>query len=453
MASLRLGLACYLLCSALVAVSLGAAPPQAGKPGTQQETPRTYAFTFDKAPWPKVLEWLADVTGMPVITLYRPTGTFSFVPQTVDGKPRKYTLDEILDILSDALEGQKYMLVKRHASIGLFPVDDVDELGAGRFATYSIEDLASLPKSQMVRLVFQLRRVRVEDLGPALKQVMGPHSVIVPIEEANQVILIDTAARLRTIPALLNDIDGRRSGRWWTYKCRWANATAVAARLVPLLRERRELILLGVNEAANTIGVSAPPGKMALAKAAVNLLDVPRAPWGRRLGRPLMLKTFTLRTGNATAVAKVLQEIYRGTPSTRITAAGEALLVAYGPAIEMMDIPVLIADRHDWAPSADRILFDPDVDAAFVAKKLTDLVGDPASGGPDIHYDPGVHAIFVKGSPEQILEVKAVIRRLAMPERGWQSVGRRSLSLPAPGRDHEGLRLPRAFFRRALGTW
>jgi hypothetical protein len=375
----------FLVACCLLSAPLAAGSPQVGKPGVEQEGPRTFAFAFDKAPWPKVLEWLSDITGMPLITPHRPKGTFTFVPQTVDGKPRKYEVSEIIDILNDALEGQNYLIIRRHASVAIYSPDDLIE---NPWAC-QVEDLPSLATSQMARIRIQLRSVPADVVAPAVKRQMGPWSQVVPIEEANQLILIDMAGRLRTLSATLRDIEDRRSEFWWTYKCRWGRAGDIAARLGPLLRERREPILLGVNEAANTIVVNAPPAKLALAKAAVGLLDVPRGPWLRRIGQPMMLKLFPVLGGGATKLAKVLQEIYQASPWIRLAPIGEAFILAYAPPADLMEIAPLIAPA-----AAERIVFDSNVAGADFAEMLNKMMDAPANG-PDIQYDPVVNGILV----------------------------------------------------------
>src|SRR6266498_5355670 len=51
------------------------------------------AFEMRGKEWRTVFEWLADQTGMPYASPYpAPTGTFTFINPTVNGKPREYTL-------------------------------------------------------------------------------------------------------------------------------------------------------------------------------------------------------------------------------------------------------------------------------------------------------------------------------------------------------------------------
>src|SRR5262245_7663810 len=58
------------------------APP--AKPAARPDAPKapkekTVAFEMRDKPWPQVLEWLSDVTGLPVNTKDKPTGSMTYI--------------------------------------------------------------------------------------------------------------------------------------------------------------------------------------------------------------------------------------------------------------------------------------------------------------------------------------------------------------------------------------
>jgi hypothetical protein len=59
------------------------------------------AFSFDSKPWAGVFEWLTNQTDLPVITTYKPSGTFTF--QGPAGK--LYTVPEVIDIINGSGNG------------------------------------------------------------------------------------------------------------------------------------------------------------------------------------------------------------------------------------------------------------------------------------------------------------------------------------------------------------
>src|SRR5947209_3434495 len=56
----------------------------ADKPAEKVET---YEFVMRDKPWGAVFEWLTDNTGIPVVSNYKPQGTFNFIGP----KGKKYT--------------------------------------------------------------------------------------------------------------------------------------------------------------------------------------------------------------------------------------------------------------------------------------------------------------------------------------------------------------------------
>ena len=84
---------------------------------------KKYAFEFDKRPWREVFEWLSDRTGLPVITTLQPTGTFTYVAKVAGGR-KESTIPEIIDILNEALERDKFLLIRREASFTIVAADE-----------------------------------------------------------------------------------------------------------------------------------------------------------------------------------------------------------------------------------------------------------------------------------------------------------------------------------------
>jgi hypothetical protein len=185
---------------------------QTAKQDKQKPELRTYAFRWEKAPWSQVLRWLAETTGLPVIRSGPPNGSFTFIPPKVDGKEdKKYTLPEIIDILNESVSAQQFMIVRRQASIGIFPTDEPLDPAIPR--TVRIEDLLSddFAKTDVVRVVYPLKILKADTFAPSVKKMMGPFGNVAAVNNPNQLVLMDTVANLRTIVAAIRDIeDGKK---------------------------------------------------------------------------------------------------------------------------------------------------------------------------------------------------------------------------------------------------
>src|SRR5262245_37936135 len=65
------------------------------------------AFSMDSKPWSGVFKWVAEHTGLPVIGVLKPPGTFSFTSPP----GATYDVEEVIDIINEAMLAQKYYLL------------------------------------------------------------------------------------------------------------------------------------------------------------------------------------------------------------------------------------------------------------------------------------------------------------------------------------------------------
>jgi RNA polymerase sigma factor (sigma-70 family) len=155
---------------------------------------KRYAFSMKNKPWKEVIDWFADQTGLAFSGTYVPKGTFTFTPP--EGK--QYSIPEIVDIINEALQAEKdgkYLLVRRTQTFSLVPADE--RLPDGNKNTVAIEDLPKYGKSEIVRVDVRLKSGKAADWAPQLRKLMSAWGDAIPIEQTNQLILIDRVANLQ----------------------------------------------------------------------------------------------------------------------------------------------------------------------------------------------------------------------------------------------------------------
>jgi hypothetical protein len=410
-----------LLCTLLAFGCLGPVQAQLPSPKGQpkKEAPRTYTFSFNNAPWSQVLIWLSEVHGLPIITNYRPTGTFTFIPsKDATGKEyRKYTVPEIIDILNESLLAQKFIIVRRQASLGVYPADEV--LDAALIPTARMDDLADRGNTEVVRLVLPLKVLAAESLAPGVRRMLGPFGLVIPLAAANQLILIDTVGNLRVVVSLLQALEDHEEGAppLWSHKCQYCKAVVAVERLKDILGDPGKAVesskletgeakggatskpalptTFTADERTNSVFVSGPPDKIALARAVVAKLDVPTGPDDKpRVGGEPVLKTYTVPAGSAEAVVGILKEAMKSSPSLKIAAAGNASILVYAQPDDQMAIAKLLAgvlpppgnpgkSNEQPEPSSD-----PDFTAAGAAGTNQTNTGSPAATQPEPKPQP-----------------------------------------------------------------
>src|SRR5262249_5090477 len=149
---------------------------------------RRISFEMRDKPWKQVIEWFADESGLAFVGSYIPTGTFNFISPRVNGKPKQYTLAEIVDLINDGLLSgpvtQKYILIRGPATFTLLPADERPD--PALIPRVTIEDLKSRGKKEMASVVVKLKMLVAEDFVKEAKSMLGPFGDVFALSAANQ---------------------------------------------------------------------------------------------------------------------------------------------------------------------------------------------------------------------------------------------------------------------------
>jgi type II secretory pathway component GspD/PulD (secretin) len=194
-----------------------AAPPgQASEPAARAANANSpeerFLFEAENKPLSELFEWLTDMSGLPMVVTYKPTGTFTFIPpRDANQRPCLYTLPEILDIINYALllppDSQQYMVIRREQSFTLWPAEN--EIPAIILRRVFPEDLSKLGRTEMVRLHLPLRTLKANGIVDDLRKWLGPYGKLEMVEQGNQLLLQDMAGNLRRIHDAVNALEVR----------------------------------------------------------------------------------------------------------------------------------------------------------------------------------------------------------------------------------------------------
>jgi type II secretory pathway component GspD/PulD (secretin) len=420
--------------------------PKAEPPKPKREPLKTYQFEKRDQPWKQVFEWLSDTTGLPFIGVNYPTGTFTYV----GGGKKAHTIPEIIDIINEALltnkDTNKYILIRRDRSLTLMPADDPIDPYLLKHVT--AEDLDDLGQTELVKITFTLRSLVAEDVGPGVQKMMGPFGKVTVVPGANQLVMTDTVGNLKSILKTFQPLDqkGSENAETYIHECKYIKAREAKKILESALGDPREVVRIiaaatapprgrggmdfggggqpgqqqnqpnirvrmhyvTADETNNKVIVTGPANKIAQARNIMEKVDTDEN--GRRKvarGEPF-LATYAVPSGNAESLAKALVTAYRDSPNTTITAAGPAKIIVWALPDDHIDIQKHIEGDKDNA-KADLIRLNV-LDAEKLATTLQNCFpGDAKVGGPFIEADTLNNAIRVRGTKEQVAEVKATI--------------------------------------------
>jgi RNA polymerase sigma factor (sigma-70 family) len=302
---------------------------------------KKYTFDMVGKPWDKVFTWLTEHTGKPVVTSYKPSGSL-----TLSTRPRgMYSIFEILDLINEGLAAdemtQKYILLNRERSFVLVPTSEkIDPTLPDRVG---VEDLEKRGNREIVSVVMQLKSLAAEDVAPEVKKMLGPIGDVVPSQEANQLIVLDTVGNLKRIRDTIRRLELSEANRDETFKhtCRFVKAAEAARVLKDLLisDSKGSKYELTTDDATNTIFITGSAETVAQARKIVNDIDVGVGTRDTTSTTDLqLLKAFKVPAGKAEGIAKYLQKMYSDSPQTRIMAAGADTIVVYGSSKDLADV-------------------------------------------------------------------------------------------------------------------
>jgi type II secretory pathway component GspD/PulD (secretin) len=156
-------------------------------------------FQFRFMPWKDALEWFAQQAGLSLMADATPTGTLNY------SDDREYTPVEALDLLNGVLLTKGYTLVRRERMLMLINLED--GIPPNLVPTVPPDALAAKGEYELVSVLFDLKNLRPEEAAAEIARLLGPQGSAVPLPRARQLLVTETAGRLRAIRSVLTRIE------------------------------------------------------------------------------------------------------------------------------------------------------------------------------------------------------------------------------------------------------
>ncbi|MEI7688455.1 MAG: secretin N-terminal domain-containing protein, partial [Planctomycetota bacterium] len=172
------------------------------------------------------------------------------------------------------------------------------------------------------------------------------------------------------------------------------------------------------DERSNTVYVNARPNKIAQVKSLMTTLDQPQP---KELA-PLM-QTYYIPAGNADSLVKMIQEIpaYRPSNSLKMQAISPTQIMIWGAPDDHLEIARYLQPAKTPANVTETIPLTV-LEAAKVAETLKGMLGDAKGGAPFIEGEPSRNVVTIRGSAEQVREVKLIIQAMGENPTGSMRV-------------------------------
>ena len=277
-------------------------------------------FQFDAAPWKDVLEWLAQQSGLSLAIETLPVGSFTYRDD------RTYTLDEALDLLNSYLLTKGYTLIRRERI--LLVVDVENPIPEELVTLVTTEELDKRGRFELVKCLFPLARMKAEDAAAMIKDFIGPQGKVIPFPKARQILVTETAGKLRTIRDMISRVEDPASGGAETvaeFNLQHASSEELLSIARPLLgipegQNSGTDISLSVDLLGTRIWATGSADKLQLLRELIPKIDKAPAETGEAAKEPeqLTLASYFIKSADSQLVLRVVQTLLADLPGVRL---------------------------------------------------------------------------------------------------------------------------------------
>lgn len=378
-----------------------------------------FAFTF--TPWQDVITWFAELNELSLQMDGPPPGTLNY------SDPRFYTPAQAMDIMNGMLLTRGYTLVRRNQLLTVVNLENpVPEV----LVQYvPVSELDSRGEYELVKTLFQLVKMTPEEASSDLQKLIGPQGKLFVFPAAKQVLVQETAGRLRTIRDVIEGVEKPRTdlaGKVLEIQLEFAPAEDILAVARTMLSMGEDdFSTEGLNFAVDTLGTrifaTGEQDKLEILQDLVTRLDVDPLT-GVQGTAPLeqpQLQTHPISVADPDTTFQVLQTMLAGLPDIRLALDPTTnKVIAFARPAEQARIQATIRELEGDVPVFEVISLkslDTEMALVMIANMFGTQVaeGEPApTTGPKVTADPVTMKLFIRATESELALIRSMIDRL-----------------------------------------
>ena len=386
-------------------------------------------FNFRYQPWQDVLDWFAQQAGLSLLMESPPPGTFNY------SDTRTYTPAQALDVLNGVLLTKGYSLVRHGRMLVLVNLED--GIPPNLVPDVPLAELEHRGEYELIRVLFPVWNMTPEHAALEVLPLLGPQGKAIPLPQARQIQVTETAGRLRTIRSIVNAVEQPEAGVAGMREFPLQYITVEAA--MPTIRQMLGIPAeaYGTPDSSVQITKSANGEKLLFRGTAqqaarlaeiLRLIDVPEAARGIN-GAP-QLEVYAVSTADPEVVVKILQTLLHNDPTMILTADKEGgKVVAFATPPQQATIRATIDQMQKESKQVDVIgLTDVDPQVAVVAiNKLFGSIDEKADPkAPRVDADLTTRSLLVRGTAGQIAQIRELLHKLGETDEEGGSAAAKS---------------------------
>lgn len=438
------------------------------KSGAKDGKPERLSFNFQSYPWGDLLKLFAESAGLTLELKDTPPGTWTYFDKN------KYTPIEALDVLNGALLQRGFIMVKRDEALVVMSVDN--DIPPNLIPNVRVSELESRGKNELMTIILPMDAVDAAGAAEEVKELLGPQGKVVALPKTNRMVVTDIGKTLIRIRDLFPELEpegdrifkafplkhiaaedaedivrdlfglsargvqnvsqsgsgassssfGSRFGssRFGSSRfqdprfasrtpSRTPTSTSGSSRQ-PNNGTEDNKVNVSIDPRTNSLLVTATPAEMKIVEQSMKAVDVEakKGPndFARRNNEPY-LEVYQLNSADAVEVAKTLNVLY---PGAVVNEDGRARrLHIFGTPDLHKEIANVIR-RLDGEGGGSTVAVVPlgRIDSYTATATLQSLFIADRENAPTIQPHPVGNALLVRGSSDQVTQIKTLIAQM-----------------------------------------
>jgi len=397
------------------------------------------SFRFQQVPWKDVIEWFAGNADLSIQIDQPPPGSFTYHDTA------RYSPDEALDIVNSVLLRNGFTLVRRGRMLML--LDLAQPIPPELVELVDVGGLDGRGDFEIVKCVFHLARMTPEEAEREIGKLLGPGRTMVVLPKARQVVVTETAGKLRTIRAVLEaaeNPDGQ-ARKIVNIRLEHIAADQVLEVARPLLglpegQNTNEQINISMDEFGTQLFATGVTDAVERLQEIVELLNRPQESRSTTaVIEAAQLITYPIREADPATALAVLQTLMAGLPDVRLALDPSSnKLIAFARPSDHRTIVETLAKLEGESAQLEVIPLlrsDPQL-VILAANKLFGITAENTEG-PQIDVDPTGSRLLVRGTEPQIAQIRSLVEKLEGTSEGTGSGRGNVRMIPLTGNQME----------------
>lgn len=415
-------------------------PGETSKPGEVGKM----SFNFRFAPWADVLKLFAESAGYTLDLNDVPPGTFNYFDQG------SYTPTEALDIINGYLLQKGYVIVRRNQFLVVLNIDN--GIPPNLVPIVDASELSKRGKNELMSVTFPLEGVDIDQVAKEVQAILGPQGKSVALKTANSIIVTDIGSNLQRVEKLLKGatansgptdlafrsfelefIDATeaekivrsqfglpsatqnvsasatssRSSRYYDYRRRSSRDSSPP----PQQQSEDSSTQVTADPRTNRLLVTATPAQIKLAEEIIKSIDVDEGNLLSPGGNKPYLRVYSVSSSDSREVTKTLDAMMPGVVVNEDGRNNKIHILATPKEHQEIEGMIRQLDGEGGSQSVSVINLSK-LDPLSATTTLRSLFLRDGNDAPTIEADLLGRRLLIRGTPDQVIQVKALLAQL-----------------------------------------